>query len=64
LITREAIINGLKEKTEMPILVVTARIRGIGRVAENPKELSLYFDSVPTDDDMRRIQEAIKAAFR
>lgn len=31
------------------------RIRGVGRVADNEKALIVYFDEVPSDDDIREL---------
>ena len=33
--------------------------RGVGRDAENPKALSVYFDRTPDDDEMRSIHELL-----
>ena len=34
-------------------------VRGIGRVADNPKAVMLYFDRSLTDDEMREIHDQL-----
>lgn len=36
--------------------------RGIGRIADNDRALIVYFDVVPTDDEMRMIHDSLRAA--
>jgi hypothetical protein len=34
-------------------------VRGIGRVADNPKAITLFFDRPLTDDEMREIHDQL-----
>lgn len=37
-----------------------ARVVGVSRMFDNPKALLLSLDRAPTDDDLRRIHEALR----
>lgn len=38
------------------------RTNGVGRNADWPKSLLFYFDSIPTDDQMRYLHEVMQRA--
>lgn len=38
------------------------KVRGVSRVEDNPKALMLALDEVPSDDDMRAVQEALRCS--
>lgn len=38
------------------------RVTGIGRAGDHDRELSLFFNRRPTDDELRRVHEIMRAA--
>lgn len=51
-----ALCNQLRQSTRINRLFM----RGIGRVADNPQALMLYFDRRPSDDEVRHIHEEFR----
>jgi hypothetical protein len=41
---------------------LTARPRGVGRSADEQRNLWVAFDRIPTDDDIRAVHEILRAA--
>ena len=45
---------------EMPRMSPQIKVRGVGRVADEPRALLVLLDEIPTDDELRNLHETLR----